>query len=176
VSFQVVFDCTRLPGVTTQVVSTVQTGPAIALTVALLFLLGSAFLGHRRLGELRTFAGVALITGAYALVYYAFLPRSTHLVSETADVPAVCRAPRKVVEGTVASFVPMPREGHAMEHFCVQEVCFDYSDYMHTGGFNNTRSHGGPISASRSVRVTYAEGGRALGNVIVRLEVDTPAS
>jgi hypothetical protein len=70
-----------------------------------------------------------------------------------------------VVEGLVTNFKPMPATGHAMEIFCVQGVCFEYSDYVITAGFNNTSSHGGPIREGLPVRVTY------VGNSIVKLEV-----
>lgn len=71
----------------------------------------------------------------------------------------------QVAEGLVTSFKPMPSTGHSMEHFCVSGVCFEYSDYVVTGGFNNTSSHGGPIREGLPVRVTY------VGHSIVKLEV-----
>lgn len=70
-----------------------------------------------------------------------------------------------VVEGVVTDFVPMPVTGHAMEHFCVSGVCFNYSDYVMTAGFNRTSSHGGPIREGLPIRVTY------IGNTILKLEV-----
>jgi hypothetical protein len=70
-----------------------------------------------------------------------------------------------VAEGLVTNFRPMPVTGHAMERFCVSGVCFEYSDYVVTSGFNNTSSHGGPIREGLPVRVTY------VGNTIVKLEV-----
>lgn len=69
------------------------------------------------------------------------------------------------VEGIVENFVPMPYSGHSMERFEVEGKRFEYSDYALTSGFNNTRSHGGPIRAGRRVRIGY------VGNTIVRLEV-----
>lgn len=69
------------------------------------------------------------------------------------------------VEGRVSNFQPMPPSGHAMEHFCVNADCFSYSDYVITGGFNNTSSHGGPIREGLPVRVTF------VGNSIIKLEV-----
>jgi len=71
----------------------------------------------------------------------------------------------QVVEGRVINFIPMPAEGHAMEKFCVQDRCFEYSDFAITAGFNNTASHGGPIKEGLPVRVTY------VGSAIVKLEV-----
>jgi hypothetical protein len=70
-----------------------------------------------------------------------------------------------VVEGTVSQFTPMPAAGHSKERFCVKDRCFEYSDFIITGGFNNTSSHGGPIYEGLPVRVTY------VGDTIVRLEI-----
>jgi len=70
-----------------------------------------------------------------------------------------------VVEGRVHDFRPMPAHGHALEHFCVQQACFAYSDFEASPGFNNTASHGGPIREGLPVRVAH------VGNTIVRLEV-----
>jgi hypothetical protein len=70
-----------------------------------------------------------------------------------------------VVEGQVGDFVPMPYTGHASERFAVGGKTFSYSDYILTGCFNNAASHGGPIKAGLTVRVSY------VGNCIVRLEV-----
>ncbi len=69
------------------------------------------------------------------------------------------------VEGIVENFVPMPYGGHSSERFEVGGKRFEYSDYRVTAGFNNTRSHGGPIREGRRVRIGY------VGNTIVRLEV-----
>ena len=70
-----------------------------------------------------------------------------------------------VVEGAVSNFKPMPITGHAMERFCVSGKCFEYSDFVRNGGFNNTMAHGGPIQDGLQVRVTY------FGNVILKLEI-----
>jgi hypothetical protein len=80
-----------------------------------------------------------------------------------------------VVEGIVQNFHPMPYEGHDTERFDVAGVRFEYSDYMITGGFNQTRSHGGPIRPGRYVRLTYVPRGKS-GNVIIRVEVPRNAN
>lgn len=72
-----------------------------------------------------------------------------------------------VVEGPVRDFVPMPYTGHARESFSVSGVTFRYSDFVITGGFNNTSSHGGPIKSDSYVRICYDPS----GNVILRLEI-----
>jgi len=73
----------------------------------------------------------------------------------------------KIAEGKVTDFVPMPYEGHANEKFCVDnDPCFEYSDFEITGGFNNAKSHGGPISEGLNVRVSYVR------NIIIKLEVE----
>lgn len=66
----------------------------------------------------------------------------------------------------------MPYGGHGMEHFCVCEVCFNYSDYQPTGGFSQSGLHGGPIKAGLPVRVTFVESQHLLRPVIVKLEID----
>jgi hypothetical protein len=70
-----------------------------------------------------------------------------------------------VVEGRVTYFMPMPYSGHAMEKFCVNDHCFEYSDFVVSGSFNNTMSHGGPIREGLPVRVTFVR------NKIIKLEV-----
>jgi hypothetical protein len=73
-------------------------------------------------------------------------------------------------EGRVTDFVPMPYEGHARESFVVDGQRFEYSDYKVTPGFNQTRSHGGPISEGVYVRIAHQDG------IILRLEIcDPPA-
>lgn len=70
-----------------------------------------------------------------------------------------------VVEGPVTRFKPMPKEGHALERFCVSGECFEYSDYVYTGGFNHTSSHGGPIREGLWVRVSHVD------HIITKLEI-----
>lgn len=74
------------------------------------------------------------------------------------------------VEGVVGDFVPMPYDGHGYESFSVGAVRFQYSDFMYSGGFNNTASHGGPIRPGLQVRVCYLPGPSDDENVILRLE------
>jgi hypothetical protein len=77
-----------------------------------------------------------------------------------------------VVEGVVQDFHPMPFEGHDYEHFTVGGVLFNYSDYVYTGGFNQSRSHGGPVTSGLTLRIHYIYGrnGDTTGPVIVKLE------
>jgi hypothetical protein len=70
-----------------------------------------------------------------------------------------------IVDGIVTDFVPMPYTGHSYECFTVNTRRFCYADPMGTPGFNNTRSHGGPIRPGLHVRVSY------VGNVILKLEI-----
>lgn len=62
----------------------------------------------------------------------------------------------QVVEGIIEHFHPMPHEGHEVESFTVNDVYFEYSDYMLVYGFNNTASHGGPLKRNgQQVRLSY---------------------
>jgi len=77
-----------------------------------------------------------------------------------------------VVEGLVTDFRPAPFEGHVNESFSVNGVQFSYSDYMITGGFRQTASHGGPVTAGLHVRVHYIpDRSPYVGNLIVKLEI-----
>jgi hypothetical protein len=71
----------------------------------------------------------------------------------------------EIVQGTITNFVPMPKEGHATEHFVVNGHYFEYSDFTATAGFNNTQSHGGPLAEGRLVRICSLDG------EIARLEI-----
>ena len=71
-----------------------------------------------------------------------------------------------LVEGVVTHFHPMAYDGHGDEEcFSVQSKRFCYSDYLATGGFHNTASHGGPIRAGIHVRLAY------IGSMILRVNI-----
>ena len=74
-----------------------------------------------------------------------------------------------VVEGRVADFHPMPLSGHANETFTVGDVHFAYSDYEVSPGFNQSRSHGGPVGEGLQVRIRYT--GPKRRATILKLEV-----
>jgi hypothetical protein len=76
----------------------------------------------------------------------------------------------RIVEGTIQDFVPMPPEGHALEHFTVNGVPFAYSDFVHTGAFNQTSTYGGPIRPGLNVRIYYVNEG-ADNNRILQLAI-----
>jgi hypothetical protein len=73
----------------------------------------------------------------------------------------------RIAEGPVEGFVPMPYGGHAFESFYVSGIPFSYSDFVITGGFNKTSSHGGPVNAFSYVRICYDPA----TDVILRLEI-----
>lgn len=76
-----------------------------------------------------------------------------------------------IVSGNVTDFVPAPEGGHANESFRVTGIPFEFSDYVVTGGFNQSASHGGPLRQGLPVRICYVGDGIRGGNVIVRLEI-----
>ena len=51
-----------------------------------------------------------------------------------------------VVEGYVEDFYSMPYEGHGTEHFEINGVYFEYSNYIMTNGYNVTASHAGVVT------------------------------
>lgn len=50
-----------------------------------------------------------------------------------------------VIEGYVEEFYPMPYEGHDTEHFVIDGVYFEYSEYYIMNGYHKTAYHGGVI-------------------------------
>ena len=88
-----------------------------------------------------------------------------HWKERRALVGALESGRASVVEGPVREFVPMPWAGHAMECFTVATTRFCYSDFIVTPGFNNARSHGGPIHEGLNVRIHH------VASTIARLEV-----
>ena len=51
-----------------------------------------------------------------------------------------------VVEGYVENYHPMPYEGHDTEHFEIDGIYFEYSDYTIMNGYNISASHGGVVT------------------------------
>ena len=76
----------------------------------------------------------------------------------TSNVNALKNGTYNEVEGIVENFDPMPYSGHKMESFTVKGVKFEYSDFVVSSGFNNTKSHGGPIDEGKYVRIRYYNG------------------
>ena len=114
--------------------------------------------------RLRTFSRYGFIGFAILWTSIAFFATySQYLRHKALAQENRCR----VVEGPVEHFVPMPYAGHAQESFSVDGVPFRYSDFNVTDGFNNTSSHGGPISSDSYVRICYDPS----GGVILRLEI-----
>ncbi len=64
----------------------------------------------------------------------------------------------KEIEGIVENFDPMPHSGHKLESFTLNNVKFEYSDFVISPGFNNTKSHGGPIDEGKYIRIRYYNG------------------
>jgi hypothetical protein len=76
----------------------------------------------------------------------------------------------KVVEGVVTNFDPMPHSGHKNESFTIKGVKFEYSDFDESYyGFNNTKSHGGPVNEGRKFKVSYFTS--KTKNIILKIEV-----
>ncbi len=71
----------------------------------------------------------------------------------------------EVTEGRIRDFHAMPHTGHSEEKFTVCGVAFSYSDYIITGAFNQTSSHGGPMREGLWVRLSHR------GNRIARIEI-----
>lgn len=61
-----------------------------------------------------------------------------------------------VIEGYVENFHPMPYEGHDTEHFEINGVFFEYSDYTVTNGYHKAASHGGVVTRNgQHLKIKY---------------------
>lgn len=107
------------------------------------------------IGELfiQGFMSVLLFVFSFS-IYFAQLDEQKLLFADKCEV----------VEGTVENFHPMPYEGHTQESFTIKGVEFSYSDFTLNPGFNQTKSHGGPIDAGMNLRIWH------IGNEILKIE------
>jgi len=127
----------------------------------------------KRLGEseheITKYRVGGILVGAFAIVFAAgTIPSRVAGFSQMKEIYN-SRTYREV-EGVVDEFFPMPHGGHIDESFIVGKVKFEYSDYADFGyGFNNTKSHGGPIDQGKVVRIWYTPVGER--NIILRLEI-----
>ncbi|NLN25020.1 MAG: hypothetical protein GX163_05100 [Bacteroidetes bacterium] len=80
----------------------------------------------------------------------------------------------KVVEGKIERFSNYDESGHIFESFTVNDVKFEYSDYILGKGFNHTSGNNGPIlkiqNEDRKVRISYIS--KDNENFILKLEVE----
>ena len=82
----------------------------------------------------------------------------------------------QIVEGYVENFHPMPEGGHDNEHFEIDGIYFEYSDFTAQQGYHNALSRGGVITGDgQHLRIGYiimesATGNQMLENVIVYIE------
>lgn len=118
-------------------------------------------------GTYNTTFGV--IFGTFALLFGAVtIPYNLSTYYETKNTYKLKKY--TVIEGVVENFIPMPFTGHQYEKFTLNKVNFNYSDFDESYyGFNNTKSHGGPIDASKNIRLSYfAKNDK---NIILKIEV-----
>ena len=76
----------------------------------------------------------------------------------------------QVVEGYVEDFYPMPYEGHDTEHFEINGIYFEYSDYIAMSGYHTSASHGGVITENgQHLKIKYIteEFGEETQNIIL---------
>ena len=133
-------------------------------TATLLLVVGIVLFGvrHKLPAILRLWFPVLVIAfGILGIVGLRF--RS---VPQSSGLAAAYRAGKcQVIEGIVTQSHPMPVTGHDVEAFVVSGKRFQYSDFIHRAGFNQTSSHGGPIHEGARVRIYY------LGEDIAKLEI-----
>lgn len=96
----------------------------------------------------------SIFSGFSLIAILLILPGTFRTINKTKRI--IENKEYKVVEGEIEQFHPMPKAGHEKEHFLVNGVYFEYSDFELVYGFNNTASHGGPLRRNgQEVRLSY---------------------
>ncbi|HYL83335.1 MAG TPA: hypothetical protein VE263_03800 [Candidatus Angelobacter sp.] len=136
--------------------------PAICAIIAM-FLFPAAM---RRSQKIPKRAGkyVVLVCVAAAVFFtYAMYQDQRVMASQALGIYRSGRV--QVVEGVVEDFVRMRWWGGPPERFRVGKFQFSYSDYLITGCFRNTSSHGGPVRAGQHVSIAFN------GNCILKMQI-----
>ena len=110
-----------------------------------------------------------IIFGTFALFFALMtIPHNFKSYNESKDIYDSKKY--KIIEGIVKNFKPMPYNGHQNEKFTLNDIDFSYSDFDQSYyGFNNTKSHGGPIDKNKKVRLSYFTSNSK--NIILKIEV-----
>lgn len=141
----------------------------IVIGVIFVFIPRTLFIFFKKNRPISKFVRIYVILSGWLFLLFAVLwtaGATYSLFSSSANYAnALKNNEYKIVEGRVNNFVPAPAEGHGMESFEVNGVPFSYSDYIITGGFNQTSSHGGPIKEGMLVRIAYKDG------VILKIDI-----
>jgi len=73
----------------------------------------------------------------------------------------------KIVEGYVKKYHPMPYEGHEDEHFTINGVYFEYSDFEIINGYNKSASHGGVITHNgQHLKIKYYKDSSDINEIV----------
>lgn len=148
----------------------IMLGPVfVAIGLAMVFSKSVSRLFGRELNS-RLYVLFSRFFLGFAILWTAIAGAATwHQNHETASASRMNLC--TLIEGQVQNFDPMPASGHKHESFTVLGVPFEYSDYVLTGGYNNTVAHGGAIVDGAKVRLCYVERRRTRSNIIVRVEI-----
>ena len=103
-------------------------------------------------------------------VFLVFLSNNIDLYN--ACVKAYRSGNYEIAEGYVENYVPMPKEGHALESFNVCDVYFEYSENSVTCGYSQTEPYGGVIRNGKYLKIGYVYH-PSYGNIIVYIEENT---
>lgn len=116
---------------------------------------------------------VGWIVGSFAMLL--FLCSVTVYISEYCDMKqALADGNVLEVEGVVEQYHGMPLEGHDTEHFEINGVYFEYSNFEVTNGYHQPASYGGVIKENgQHLKIKYVEDD--LGNRIILYIEELPA-
>jgi competence protein ComGC len=150
--------------------------PLLLLTV---FGFGIAIFFKKQIKKFSTFRQflifIGYIIGGIPLIMVVVMFfKMPSLLKEERELKEIIQEEKyKVIEGEVEDFSIREESGHIFESFKLNDVTFEYSDYIINEGFHQTSKNNGPIYKNgQRIKISYIT--KDNQNLILKLEMQTP--
>lgn len=98
---------------------------------------------------------IGWIVGVFAICLFILLI-TVHIIDYKEKKYILENNQALVVEGYVEEYHPMPFEGHDTEHFKIDDVYFEYSNFEYLNGYNRPASYGGVVKENgKYLKIKY---------------------
>ena len=136
----------------------------VLLTLGALAILALSLSIQSKPRRIKAYGWLMISAAIFGLVWSALAFNDTYRPYQSLRA-ALMAGQCEVVMGTVENFCPIHPGAVYLESFTVNGTKFEYSDFIESPGFHQTKEQGGPISAGLNVRIHHKNG------VIARLEL-----
>ena len=97
------------------------------------------------------------IVGVFVFCLFILIT-AAHITDYQEKIDILQNNQAKVVEGIVEKYHAMPREGHDSEHFEINGIYFEYSNFETINGYNTPACRGGVIKENgQHLKIKYVE-------------------